>query len=351
MKSVLRLRLLLAVGLLAISAVLLAACGGGSGGGQGGGDGEDTGGSGGGQSGSIEIEGSSTVIPITQAVAEKFNQENPDVQIQVGGAGTGDGFEAFCGGTTQISDASRPIEADEIKACEEKGIEFIEIPVALDGLSVVVNTQNDFAEDITLEELKTLWEPEAEGQITQWSQVRSEWPDEEIALFGPGTQSGTFDFFTEFVNGEEGASRTDYQASEDDNVLVQGVGGNPNALGYFGFSYYENNQDTLKALAVDGVKPSADTIVSGEYPLSRPLFIYVSTKALEEKPEVEEFVNFYLAEENLATTVEEAQYVPMPDSLAAEARKQFEDKTTGTVYNEDGELPNDDLETALKQSS
>lgn len=350
MKSVLRLRLLMVVGLLALSAVVLAACGGGGQGG--GGGGEDTGGGGGGgQSGSIEIEGSSTVIPITQAVAEKFNQENPDVQIQVGGAGTGDGFEAFCGGTTQISDASRPIEEDEMQACEEAGIEFIEIPVALDGLSVVVNSQNDFAEDISLEELKTLWEPEAEGQITQWSQVRSEWPEEEIALFGPGTQSGTFDFFTEFVNGEEGASRTDYQASEDDNVLVQGVGGNPNALGYFGFSYYEQNQDTLKALAVDGVEPSAETIVSGDYPLSRPLFIYVSTQALEEKPEVEEFVNFYLAEENLASTVEEAQYVPLPDGLAAESRTQFEDKTTGTVYDESGELPGGDLESALKQSS
>lgn len=351
LKGVLRLRLLM-VGLMSLSLMLLAACGGGSGGGQGGG--EETGGGeggGGGQSGSIEIEGSSTVIPITQAVAEKFNQENPDVQIQVGGAGTGDGFEAFCGGTTQISDASRPIEADEIQACEENGVEFMEIPVALDGLSVVVNAQNDFAEDITLEELKTMWEPEAEGEITQWSQVRSEWPDEELALFGPGTQSGTFDFFTEFVNGEEGASRTDYQASEDDNVLVQGVSGNPNALGYFGFSYYEQNQDVLKALAVDGVEPSADTIVSGEYPLSRPLFIYVSTQAMEEKPEVEEFVNFYLAEENLASTVEQAQYVPLPDSLAAESRKQFEDRTTGTVYDENGELPGGDLEAALKQSS
>jgi len=336
-----RLRLLAGVGLLLALWLVVAACGGGASGEQGGGGGD--------VSGQIAVEGSSTVLPITQAAAEAFSQENPDVRISVGGAGTGDGFEAFCAGETQISDASRPIDPEEeVPACEENGVEYIEIPVAYDGISVVVNPQNDFATDITMEQLKALWEPQAEGEITQWSQVRSEWPDQEITLYGPGTESGTFDFFTEEVVGEEGASRSDYQASEDDNVLVQGVSGDPNALGYFGFSYYETNQDTLKALAVDGVEPDTQTIRTGEYPLSRPLFIYVSTQALEENPAVEEFVDFYL--ENLNQFVEQARYVTLPESLAQEARKQFEDRTTGTVYDENGELPGGDLETALQRS-
>jgi phosphate transport system substrate-binding protein len=304
---------------------------------------------GGSLSGQIAVEGSSTVLPITQAAAEAFSQENPDVRISVGGAGTGDGFEAFCAGETQISDASRPIDPEEeIPACEENGVEYIEIPVAYDGISVVVNPQNDFASDITTEELETIWEPEAEGQITEWSQVRSEWPAQEITLYGPGTESGTFDYFTDEVVGEEGASRSDYQASEDDNVLVQGVSGDPNALGYFGFSYYETSQDALKALAVDGVEPNTQTIRSGEYPLSRPLFIYVSTQALEENKAVEPFVDFYL--ENLNQVVELAQYVTLPESLAQEATKQWEDRTAGTVYEENGEIPGGDLEAALEQS-
>jgi len=331
----------LVAGLLLALSLALAACGGGA-------SGQNDGG---GVSGQIAVEGSSTVLPITQAAAEAFSQENPDVKISVGGAGTGDGFEAFCAGETHISDASRPIDPEEeIPACEENGVEYIEIPVAFDGLSVVVNPQNDFASDITIEELKKLWEPAAEGKITQWSQVRSEWPDQEIALYGPGTQSGTFDYFTDEVVGEEGASRSDYQASEDDNVLVQGVSGDPNALGYFGVSYYETNRDSLKALAVNGVKPATEAIRSGEYPLSRPLFIYVSTKAIEDNPAVEEFVDFYVSEENLNRIVEQARYVTLPDSLAQEARKQWEDRTTGTVYTEDGEPKGGDLESALQQS-
>jgi phosphate transport system substrate-binding protein len=302
----------------------------------------------GGVSGQVDIEGSSTVQPITQAVAEAFSGENPDVQITVGGAGTGDGFEAFCSGKTQISDASRPIEDEEQQVCEENGIEYIEVPIAYDGISVVVNSQNDFAGDITGEELKTLWEPAAEKKVTTWKQVRSEWPDQEITLYGPGTESGTFDFFTDKINGEEGASRTDYQASEDDNVLVQGVSGDPNALGYFGFSYYENNQDTLKALAVDGVEPDTQSIRSGDYPLSRPLFFYVSTKALKENKAVEPFVNFYL--EGLDQYVEQARYVTLPGSLEQESRKQWEDRTKGTVFTNEGEPKGGDLESALKQS-
>ena len=213
---------------------------------------------------------------------------------------------------------------------------------------MVVNSQNDFASNITSEELKTLWEPAAENKITTWRQVRSEWPDQQISLYGPGTESGTFDFFTDKINGEEGASRTDYQASEDDNVLVQGVSGDPNALGYFGFAYYENNQDTLKALAVDGVKPNTHTIRSAEYPLSRPLFIYVSTQTLKESKAVEPFVNFYL--DNLDEYVEQAKYVTLPSSLEQESRKQWEDRTTGTVFTDAGEPKGGDLEAALKES-
>jgi phosphate transport system substrate-binding protein len=332
-----RLRLPVAAVLLLALSLVLAACSGGS-----------SASEGGGVSGKISIEGSSTVLPITQAAAEAFSQENPDVQISVGGAGTGDGFEAFCAGETQISDASRPIEPEEQQACADKGIEYIEIPIAYDGISVVVNGQNDFASDITLDELKTLWEPKAEDKITRWSKVRSEWPDQEITLYGPGTESGTFDFFTDEVVGEEGASRSDYQASEDDNVLVQGVAGDPSSLGYFGFSYYENNQDKLKALAVDGVQPNTDTIRSGEYPLSRPLFIYVSTQALEENKAVEPFVDYYL--DTLDQFVEQAKYVTLPSSLEKESYKQWEDRTTGTVFTDEGEPKGGDLETALKQS-
>src|ERR671916_1173580 len=232
--------------------LVLAACGG-SGASEGGGD----------VSGGISIEGSSTVQPITQAAAELFRQENPDARIEVGGAGTSDGFEAFCKGDTQISDASRPIDvAEEVPICEENGVEFIEIPVAYDGISVVVNEQNDFAKDVTADQLKTLWAPSAEGQVTQWSQVNPQWPDESIDLYGPGTESGTYEFFNETIvgNEEEVSRQSDVEMSEDDNVLVQGVSGDQNALGYFGYSYYENNRQDLKALAIDGVAPSTQTI-------------------------------------------------------------------------------------------
>src|ERR687894_894578 len=314
---------------LLLLALVLSACGGGGGGG--GQKEEDTqkASGGGGGSSQIAVQGSSTVLPISQAAAEGFNQQNPDVQITVSGGGTGDGFEAFCAGDSDIADASRPIEDDEVQNCQENGIEFVELPVALDALTVVVNPQNNFADNITLEQLRTLWEPDADGQVTQWSQVNPEWPEQQINLYGPGTESGTFDYFTERVNGEEGESRTDYQASEDDNVLVQGVSGDPNALGYFGFSYFEQNQQRLKALTVDGVAPDAETAQSGEYPLSRPLFIYVSTQALEEKPSVEEFVNFYM--ENLGQLVGAAQELPLSPAPDEEARERLENRTTGTA--------------------
>ena len=340
MSGIARSRLPVATGLLLMLALVVTACGGASGS-QGGGEPV---------SGDIRIEGSSTVQPITQAAAELFREQNPEARIEVGGAGTSDGFEAFCKGETQISDASRPIDvAEEVPVCEENGVEFIEIPVAYDGISVVVNEQNDWATDVTSKELKTMWEPAAEGQIMQWSQVRAEWPDRLLNLYGPGTESGTYEFFNETIVGnEEEVDRSDYEASEDDNVLVQGVAGDENALGYFGYSYYENNTDKLNVLAVDSVKPSPDSIRSGEYLLSRPLFIYVSAEALEKNKAVEPFVDFYL--DNLDQLVEAAKYVTLPASLEQESYAQFEDRTTGTVFNAEGEPKGGDLETALKQS-
>ena len=335
-------RLPVAAGLLLAPTFVIAACGG-----SGASESE-------GVSGNISIEGSSTVQPITQAAAELFREQNPEARIEVGGAGTSDGFEAFCNGETQISDASRPIDvAEEVPVCKENGVEYIEIPIAYDGISVVVNKQgNDWATDITSEELKKIWEPAAEGKITKWSQVRSDWPDKPLDLYGPGTESGTYEFFNEVIvaNEEEVSRQGDVEMSEDDNVLVQGVSGDANALGYFGYSYYENNLDTLRALAVDGVKPTEDSIRSGEYLLSRPLFIYVSTDALKNNKAVKPFVDFYLAPENLDRLVKAAKYVTMPASLEEEARAQWEDRTTGTVFDKDGEPKGGDLETALEQS-
>jgi phosphate transport system substrate-binding protein len=331
-------------GLVMVLSLVLAGCGGGASGQQSSGDPV---------SGEIHIEGSSTVYPITQAAAELFREENPDARIEVGGAGTSDGFEAFCQGDTQISDASRPIEAEEIQACKEAGVEYIEIPIAYDGISVVVNKQgNDWATDITKEELKKIWEPSAEGKVTKWSQVNSDWPDKPLDLYGPGTESGTYEFFNgEIVGNEEEVNRqSDVEMSEDDNVLVQGVSSDANALGYFGYSYYENNLDTLRALAVDGVKPTEDSIRSGEYLLSRPLFIYVSTDALKKNKAVKPFVDFYLAPQNLDRLVKAAKYVTIPASLEKESRAQYEDRTTGTVYTADGEPQGGDLETALQKS-
>jgi phosphate transport system substrate-binding protein len=342
-----RSKLFVLAGLIVALSLVLAGCGGGASGQQNGGGGEPV-------SGEIRIEGSSTVYPITQAAAELFREENPDARIEVGGAGTSDGFEAFCQGDTQISDASRPIDpAEEVPVCKENGVEYIEIPIAYDGISVVVNKQgNDWAKDITSKELKTIWEPSAEGKITQWSQVRSDWPDKPLNLYGPGTESGTYEYFNETIvaNEEEVSRQSDVEMSEDDNVLVQGVSGDANALGYFGYSYYENNLDTLRALAVDGVKPTKDSIRSREYLLSRPLFIYVSTEALKNNKAVKAFVDFYVAPENLDRLVKAAKYVTMPDSLEQQSRAQYEDRTTGTVFNKDGEPKGGDLETALKQS-
>jgi phosphate transport system substrate-binding protein len=258
--------------------------------------GEDDGSGGSGIAGSVEIDGSSTVFPITEAVAEEFQIANPDVRVTVGFSGTGGGFERFCGGETDFSNASRPITAGEIEACGAAGIEFTEIPVAWDGLSVVVNPANDFVTCLTVEELRRVWAPGS--TVRTWRDVRPDWPAEELRLYGPGTDSGTFDYFTEVVNGEAGASRPDFQASEDDNILVQGVAGDRYSLGYFGYAYYTESADRLKLVQVDGgtgcVTPNDATIADGTYaPLSRPLFVYVKHEALA-RPEVHAFVTFFL---------------------------------------------------------
>ncbi|WP_204139093.1 PstS family phosphate ABC transporter substrate-binding protein [Halomicronema sp. CCY15110] len=270
--------------------------------------------------GSITVDGSSTVFPVSEAMAEEFQLANPGVRITVGASGTGGGFEKFCAGETQISNASRGVEQEEIDNCAENGIEMIEVPVATDALSVVVNNDNDWAVCMTLEQLNTMWGPEAEGTITNWNQVDPSFPDAELILYGPGTDSGTFDYFTEVVNGEGGASRGDYTSSEDDNVLVQGVEGDTNALAYFGFAYYFENQDRMKSVAIDDgsgncVSPSPETVLAGEYtPFSRPLFIYVNATAYEEDPAVQAFVDFYLDPAN-EQFVADTGYVPLSGDL------------------------------------
>lgn len=266
------------------------------------------------QSGLVSIDGSSTVYPITEGIAEEFqNEYRGQYRVTVGVSGSGGGFEKFCRGETDISNASRPIKESEKRRCAGNGIEFIEMSVAFDGITVVVNPENNWADNMKVEELETIWEPAAQGSITRWSDVRSSWPNEDLVLYGPGADSGTFDYFTEVMVGEEGASRGDYTASEDDNVLVQGVVSERNALGYFGYAYYVENKDRLKAVGIDNgngpVKPSQQTIESGEYaPLSRPLFIYVKRSALS-KPAVADFMESYMRE--APSIVEEVGYVPL----------------------------------------
>ena len=275
-------------------------------------------------SGDIRIDGSSTVAPLSTVAAELFQEEHPRVRVTVGTSGTGGGFEKFCNGETDISDASRQIAEDEVAACEAAGIEFEEVTVANDGISIVVNPANDWAQCLTVEELATIWAPGS--TIDNWSQVRDGFPDVPLQLFGAGTDSGTFDYFTEAINGEEGASRTDYAATEDDNVTVQGVSGTRGALGYFGLSYLEENEGTVKGLAVDGgdgcVEPTTETVQSGEYqPLGRELYIYPSGEALE-RPEVVAFLEFYIEENE--TIAEEALYVPLTEEQQAEAQAKVD---------------------------
>ncbi|MDQ3481421.1 MAG: PstS family phosphate ABC transporter substrate-binding protein [Actinomycetota bacterium] len=284
-------------------------------------------GSGGGASGSVAVDGSSTVFPLSDAAAELLSEENPNIRVTVGSAGTGGGFEAFCAGKTDISDASRPIdEAEEVPLCKKEGIDYTELQVATDALTVVVPT--DFEVDcITTEQLKTMWEPAAQGKVTNWNQVDPSFPDQELALFGPGTDSGTFDYFTDEINGEEGASRSDYEASEDDNVIVEGVANSEGALGYFGFTYYEENTDTLKALEIDSgegcVAPSVESAQAGDYtPLARPLFIYVANKSYTDKAAVTEYVDYYIG--NLPEIAEAAEYIALNEEQLGETQSALE---------------------------
>jgi phosphate transport system substrate-binding protein len=309
---------------LAVGALLLSACGGDNNTDD---DAASTGGNGGSQevSGSVKVDGSSTVAPLTTAAAEFFKEEQPGVNVTVGTSGTGGGFEKFCAGETDISDASRPIDdADEVPICEEAGVEYGEIPVANDALTVVVSAENDWVDCLTTEQLKAIWEPGS--KVSSWKDVDSSFPDEKLELFGPGTDSGTFDFFTGEINGEEGQSRADYQATEDDNVTVQGVEGTKGGLGYFGLSYYEQNQDKLGVVQVNGgggcVDPSTDTVQDGSYkPLSRPLFIYVKAAAIK-RPEVKGFVEYYA--EQADKLAEQALFVPLTPEQKAELKPKLD---------------------------
>ena len=284
----------------------------------------------------IKIDGSSTVFPITEAVAEEFQiQKRGKVRVTVGVSGTGGGFKKFCRGETDISDASRPILAAEMEACRAAGIKYYELPIAYDALTIVVNPQNTWLAQATTAELKKMWEPAAQGKVVRWNQINPKWPNEPLSLFGPGADSGTFDYFTEAVVGKAKSSRGDFTASEDDNVLVQGVASNKNALGYFGYAYYEPNRSRLKAVPIvnkagKAVGPSRENVINGSYePLSRPIFIYVSEKAAQ-RPEVREFVNFYLSQSK--PLIEEVKYVPLPDQAYALAARHFRDGKLGTGF-------------------
>jgi phosphate transport system substrate-binding protein len=317
-----RKKLWFALAASAILAVGVAACG----------DDDDNGGGGGSLSGDIRVDGSSTVGPLTEAMAEEFNAENPDVQVTVGTSGTGGGFEKFCAGETDISDASRPIEPDEEKACQAKGIGYEAIQVANDALTVVVNPNNPVT-CLTVDQLKSVWEPKS--TVDSWSQIQGLQPsfDADLALYSPGTDSGTFDFFTEAINGEEGAQRTAgvNDIGEDDNATVTGVGGAEGGMGYFGYSFYQENRDTVKALEIDGgngcVAPSPQTAQDGSYtPLSRPLYVYPSDQALQNEA-VDEFLRFYL--DNINAVAEQVGFIPLTDQQLSESKSKLESLTSG----------------------
>lgn len=285
----------------------------------------------------VKIDGSSTVYPITEAVAEDFQKaKKNEVRVTVGISGTGGGFKKFCRGETDISDASRPITKKEMEDCKAAGVEYIEFPVAYDALTVVISPKNDWAKTMTVAELKAIWEPAAQGKITSWKQVNPAWPDRPLKLYGPGADSGTFEYFTEAINGKSKATRGDFTASEDDNVLVQGVARDVGGLGYFGFAYFIENKDKLAAVSVvaapgkPAVGPSMETVVDGTYqPLARPIFIYVNAKSAD-KPEVKEFIEYYM--KNGESLTKEVKYVPLPSKAYAYNLEQFGKRTKGTKF-------------------
>jgi len=284
----------------------------------------------------VKIDGSSTVYPITEAVAEDF-QKQKKIKVTVGISGTGGGFKKFCRGETDISNASRPILQKEIDVCKEAGIQFIELPIAYDALTVVVSPKNDWVKSLTVAELNKMWAPGAQGSVKSWKQINAAYPDKPLKLFGPGADSGTFDYFTEAIVGKAKSSRGDYTASEDDNVLVNGVAGDAGGLGYFGYAYYEENQDKLRAVPIvatgktTGVLPSPETVKDGTYqPLARPIFIYVNATAAAFKPEVKAFVDYYLA--NAPTLVKEVKYVPLPSNEYAAVTDHWKTLKPGSGF-------------------
>lgn len=284
----------------------------------------------------IKIDGSSTVFPITEGIAEDFQRANRGLKVTVGVSGTGGGFKKFCRDEIDISDASRPILASEMALCKAAGVEYYELPVAFDALTVVINPKNTWLKQATVAELKTMWEPAAQGKVTRWNQVNPTWPDQAIRLFAPGTDSGTFDYFTEAIVGKAKSSRSDFTASEDDNVLIQGIAGDVNAIGFFGYAYYAENTNRLKALPIvekEGkppVLPSPETVANGTYqPLARPIFIYVRVKSME-KPEVKKFVDFYMS--NAAKMAKEVKYVDLPAAVYTSNLKHIAEGKKGTVF-------------------
>lgn len=307
----------------------------------------------------VKVDGSSTVYPITEAVAEEFQKlDRGKTRVTVGISGTGGGFKKFGLGETDISDASRPIKPSEVELCKENGIEYIELPVAYDGLAVIVNPKNTWVDYMTVKELKKIWEPSAQGKVTRWNQIRPNWPDKEIHLFGPGVDSGTYDYFTEAVVGKGGASRGDFTASEDDNVLVQGIATDVKALGFFGVAYYEHNKDRLRLVPIDDEKPENgdgpilpeyENVLKGTYqPLARPIFIYVSKKSAE-RPEVQKFVEFYM--KNAAELSKEVGYIALPDEAYELALKRFEKRMVGSVFGGKGSQIGVNIEELLQKEA
>lgn len=285
----------------------------------------------------VKIDGSSTVFPISERMASEFKLVNPDATISLKVSGSGGGFEKFCAGETDISNASRPIKQKEIDVCTEAGIDFIELPVAFDGITVVRNSDNSWAQCLSIEQLNAIWAPEAEGRVLSWNQVDPSFPDEPLKLYGPGHESGTFDYFTEAVNGEEGAERGDYLASEDDTVIVKGVQAESGALAYFGYAYYEANANTLKSVAIENadgtcITPSRSVIAGGDYnPLSRPLFIYVKVDSYQNNPSVAAFADFMVSAEN-KDLIADTGYIPMPTDIQDRAVARLAEATTGSIY-------------------
>jgi phosphate transport system substrate-binding protein len=295
-------------------------------------------------SGTVKVDGSSTVYPISEAMAEEFQKANPGIKVTVASSGTGGGFKKFCAGETDISNASRPIKPEEVELCKKGNIEYIELPIAYDGLSVVVSPQNNFVECLKVDELKKMWETAAQGKVTQWNQINPKFPAEKIGLYGPGTDSGTYDYFTQAVVGKQGESRGDYTASEDDNTLVQGVSADKGGLAFFGFAYYENNKDKLKLVG----QPSPQTIADGTYqPLSRPEFIYVK-KSVATRPDVKAFVDFTYAPAN-QKLVTEVGYVPLPSDLLTEVQARFNSGKVGSIFEGKGSQVGVTLKDLIKQ--